>query len=103
MNKATSFHGDVINATYQQLVDALGEPTYPDLSPDNKVQKEWQIEDNDNDLFFTIYDWKEYDNNITDGNKYEWHIGHDGHSDTINKLTEYLNERNLIVVKEKMF
>lgn len=54
----TSYSG-VINASYRELVDALGEPTRNYPSGDNKTQVEWVIKYKGN--IFTIYDWKTYD------------------------------------------
>lgn len=54
----TSYSG-VINATYRQLVDALGMPTFNEPSGDSKTQVEWVVEYKGD--IFTIYDWKTYD------------------------------------------
>ena len=54
-SSGTSLQG-YINATYSQLLETLGKPTYNEPSGDDKVQVEWVVEFNDN--FFTIYDWK---------------------------------------------
>ena len=89
----TSFHNDVIYATYQEMVDKLGEPKY-EGSADDKVQKEWQFITED-DYAFTIYDWKYYDEDVTDGQKICWHIGHSG---GIASITEALAEKGLTVV-----
>ena len=40
----TSLAGYLKDTTYTQLVNALGEPTFPFASGDDKVQKEWVIE-----------------------------------------------------------
>ena len=34
---------DYINATYQELIDALGEPTFNEESGDGKTQVEWIV------------------------------------------------------------
>jgi hypothetical protein len=62
-----------IRCTYQDLVKALGEPTYPDPSGDDKVQKEWAVEFEGN--VFTIYDWKTFDVEYTINELDEFHIG----------------------------
>lgn len=62
-----------INCTYQELVKVLGEPTYPNPSGDNKVQKEWVIQFNGN--VYTIYDWKTYDSDYTINILNEFHVG----------------------------
>ncbi len=68
----TSYSG-VINATYRQLVDALGMPTFNEPSGDNKVQVEWVV-DYKGDIF-TIYDWKTYDLLYTLEELSVFHIG----------------------------
>ena len=68
----TSFHGDVINATYNQLVACFGEPTYINGIQD-KSQYDWVL-GYKNDFVFTIYDWKEYKHFRPD-DMISWHIG----------------------------
>ena len=62
-----------INCTYQDLVRVLGEPTHPEASGDDKVQKEWVVEYNGE--VFTVYDWKTYDEEYTMNELDEFHIG----------------------------
>jgi hypothetical protein len=62
-----------IQATYNQLVKVLGEPTHPTPSGDNKVQKEWVVKFNGD--MFTIYDWKTYDAEYTMNHLKEFHVG----------------------------
>jgi hypothetical protein len=62
-----------INCTYQDLVRVLGEPTHPEASGDDKVQKEWIVEYNGE--IFTVYDWKTYDEEYTMNELDEFHIG----------------------------
>jgi len=58
----TSLKG-YITATYNQLVEELGEPTFNTPSGDGKTQVEWVVEfEND---YYTIYDWKTYDREYT--------------------------------------
>ena len=58
----TSIKG-YITATYNQLVEVLGEPTFNTPSGDGKTQVEWVVEfEND---YYTIYDWKTYDREYT--------------------------------------
>lgn len=52
-----------IDATYSQLLEVLGEPTYDEPSGDEKTQMEWVVEF-EGDIF-TIYDWKTYSRNYT--------------------------------------
>jgi hypothetical protein len=58
ITNGTSYSG-VIRASYRELVDALGLPTYNEPSGDNKTQVEWVIEYKGD--IYTIYDWKTYD------------------------------------------
>lgn len=99
---STSFHNDVINLTYDELVERIGEPTYGELSDDGKVQKEWQIITDDN-VPFTIYDWKEYGRCVTDGDNVEWHIGHNGTNDSRKSIKMYLEKFGINVINNKMF
>jgi len=71
----TSLQG-YITATYQQLVEALGEPDYMEASGDGKVETEWEWYDEDHGPI-TIYDWKQFDGGATSrsGQPYVWHIG----------------------------
>lgn len=70
----TSYKGGIIDTTYQDLVDAFGEPTFPEPSGDDKVQKEWVFKDSQGNIF-TIYDWKTYDVHTTMTRLEVWHIG----------------------------
>jgi hypothetical protein len=62
-----------IKCTYQDLIRVLGEPTYSTPSGDNKVQKEWVVEYNEE--VFTIYDWKTYDEEYTMNELDQFNIG----------------------------
>ena len=66
-----------INASYQALVEAFGEPNILNAEEGDKVWNEWGIRFNDGDeeIYATIYDWKEqsaYDSHV---GGYRWHIG----------------------------
>ena len=69
----TSFHNQTITCTYNQLVQAIGEPQMEDNSGEDKVNFEWTCE-TDSGILFTIYDWKEY-RSIRPNERIEWHIG----------------------------
>jgi len=68
-----------VNATYQALVDAFGEPNILNAEPsgDDKVHNEWGIRfsEGDDDLYATIYDWKEQGPFDSHCGEYRWHIG----------------------------
>ncbi len=69
----TSLKGYLRDTSYTQLVNTLGEPTFPLASGDNKVQKEWVIEFKG--VIFTIYDYKTYSEEDTIMFYRNWHIG----------------------------
>ncbi len=62
-----------IHATYSQLVDLLGQPTFDEPSGDGKTQVEWIVGFEDD--IFTIYDWKTYDRNYTENQLSTFNIG----------------------------
>lgn len=69
----TSFHYSTVTATVNELISVIGEPTYVVNTGEDKVNIEWELED-DNGNVVTIYDWKEY-RKIGYDEKIEWHIG----------------------------
>ena len=68
----TSFHGDTILTTYDDLVLCFGEPTYIN-GVEDKSQYDWVLE-HETGFVFTIYDWKEY-KHIQRYDMISWHIG----------------------------
>ncbi len=99
----TSYHDDVINLPYNELVKRLGEPTHSCGYEDaDKVQQEWLLTTDEN-VPFTIYDWKEYDQDVTDGEIIEWHIGHHNNKGDIESIVAWLSERNIKVEKDKYY
>lgn len=98
----TSFHNDIINMSYDELVERIGEPTYGEPSCDGKVQKEWQLMTDDN-IAFTIYDWKEYKRDVTDGDVVEWHIGYRGGTNCRKIIKMYLEKFGINVSNNRMF
>lgn len=85
----TFFVGRLFSFTYYELVEVLGQPTFAAPSSDDKVQKEWVIEFNDN--IYTIYDWKTYDENYTMDKLKQWNIGGFTSID-MNELINYLQD-----------
>ncbi len=63
----TSLKGFIM-ATYDQLVEIFGEPTY---KGGDKTTAEWKLQFYDGTVA-TIYDWKMYDTPL---GQYDWHIG----------------------------
>ena len=68
----TSLKG-YINATYSQLLEVLGKPTYDEPSGDDKVQVEWVVEF-EGDIF-TIYDWKTGSREYTENELKTFNVG----------------------------
>ena len=69
----TSFHGQVIEATVQELRDILGEPSAAQNDGSDKVNFEWDMINSEGNVF-TVYDWKEY-RVLPENEVIEWHIG----------------------------
>lgn len=65
--------GAIYNTSYHELLNILGEPTYNEPSEDDKVQREWVV--NFNNEIFTIYDWKTYDLEYTLMELTEFNVG----------------------------
>lgn len=74
----TSWHGDTVRATINQLYSVLGNPEYLGTT-DDKSQYDWVMETNNGDVF-TVYDWKEY-RFLNRDERIEWHIG--GHNSNV--------------------
>lgn len=86
----TSLQG-YINATYSQLLETLGKPTYDEPSGDDKVQVEWVVEFNDN--IFTIYDWKTGSREYTENELMEFNVGGTtSASNFINEVESQINK-----------
>ena len=69
----TSFHGDVVRASVNDLTKLLGYPTDGSDDINDKVQNEWCVETDEGVCGF-IYDWKEY-RRYKDTACIGWHIG----------------------------
>lgn len=64
----TSFYGDTIEASFNELEAILGAC---DIVNDSKVSREWVREFGD--ILFTVYDWKMLE--FRDDEIIDWHIG----------------------------
>ncbi len=85
----TSFFGTTIRASVDELTNAFGEPSMEYNTGEDKVNFEWEMETEDEEVF-TIYDWKEY-RRISKDEIIEWHIG--GHSvEVTEKAAEEIEE-----------
>lgn len=89
--------GNLNGYTYSQLVEVLGEPTFPNCSSDGKVQKEWVIRDGVD--IFTIYDWKTYDEDYTTTQLTRWNVGGKSYAGNfIEKIEKKLEEKFGILI-----
>lgn len=77
---------------FTDLYQVLGEPTFrPEDSGDGKVQYEWVVKYKDD--YFTIYDWKTYDERYTLEEYDRWHVGGKTYSGHFEELIENLVKR----------
>ena len=88
----TSLQG-YIEADYEDLVKAFGEPTFDSTRGDegDKVHTQWALEfedEEDNLVVATIYDWKEDSAYNSRVGKYKWHIGGNSY-DAVEAVTDY--------------
>jgi hypothetical protein len=90
----TSLQGH-IEATYDDLVKAFGEPTFDSTKGDegDKVHTQWALEfedEEDNLVKATIYDWKEDSAYNSRVGKYRWHIGGNSY-EAVEAVYDYAN------------
>tara|TARA_R110000803_G_scaffold48982_1_gene101861 strand:- start:510 stop:824 length:315 start_codon:yes stop_codon:yes gene_type:complete len=89
----TSLSG-YINATYQELIDALGEPTFNEESGEDKTQVEWIVclgTFGDKNVF-TIYDWKTYSRDYTENKLDRFNVGGKGYAgEVISHIESLIN------------
>jgi hypothetical protein len=88
-SQGTSFHGQTVYATVNQLIKILGEPDFTGDTSD-KSQYDWIMQTNDGTVF-TVYDWKEYRKYSKD-KEIEWHIGAHRGIDAIKGMNEIEKE-----------
>ena len=91
-NGDTSFHNTTILTTVNKLSNALGEAQCINNTGDDKVNFDWNCEDEDGNVF-TIYDWKEY-RPIGPYEMIEFHIGGETKS-----ITEQAKRELLAILK----
>jgi hypothetical protein len=70
----TSFQGHTVTCSVNDLIAILGEPQYRDNNGRDKTNYEWECMTDDEDVVFSIYDWKEY-RPIAEDENIKWHIG----------------------------
>jgi len=76
----TSFYGVTLTVTPQKLIDVLGEPDFFGNDGSDKTNMEYSLETED-EIAFTIYDWKEY-RPLQMDETIEFHIGGFSYSQT---------------------
>tara|TARA_B100000085_G_scaffold73278_1_gene65730 strand:+ start:216 stop:596 length:381 start_codon:yes stop_codon:yes gene_type:complete len=70
----TSFKGrKITGVSYDELVDILGKPTFPNANSDGSVQKSWVLVW-DSEVY-EIYDYNTFDEDYTVRFNTFWHIG----------------------------
>ncbi len=69
----TSFHGQTLTATAEELIRVFGPPTIDQNGEGDKTNLEWFMKTSDG-VVFTVYDWKEYRKILLD-EPIEWYIG----------------------------
>jgi hypothetical protein len=87
----TSFFGTTFPASVNQLIEAIGQPTFKANTGEDKTNFEWNMELEDGTVF-SIYDWKEY-RAIGLDEVIDWHIGGKNGAHTekaLDKLSELI-------------
>jgi len=84
----TSFHGVTLTTTPQKLIDVLGEPDFFGNDGSDKTNMEYSLETED-EIAFTIYDWKEY-RPLQMDELIEFHIGGFSYSQSVEAKNEVL-------------
>lgn len=86
----TSFHGDTVYTSINELKRICGAPVYNGNDGQGKVNFEWHMETSKGDVF-TIYDWKEYRRlDLEEG--VDFHIGGYSQQATRQAYNELLTE-----------
>jgi len=84
----TSLRNKIHGYKFRQLVEVLGQPTFPYESVDGKTTKEWVVLFNDE--VFTVYDWKTFDEDYTTNQLTQWNVGGKTSS---NEFVQYLEQK----------
>ena len=78
-NKGGHKIGTLHGITYNDIIKTFGKPTFnPEDSGDGKVNFEWVIEYKDR--YFSIYDYKTWDQEYTKTKLTEWSVGGQGYA-----------------------
>lgn len=91
----TSLKDRLVGFNYKQLVAAFGEPTFSTPSGDGKIQKEWVFVRSEDNVVFTLYDWKTYDETFTTTMLQTWNVGSKGYAgEFVNDMITYIKKKN---------
>ena len=96
----TSYFGQTIEATVEQLTELLGEPYNDYNNGDDKVNYEWIMETDNGDVF-TIYDWKYY-RPLHPAELVHWHIGGFNGQSTITAKNELNKELSKLAILKNL-
>lgn len=92
MSRVTELNG----VHYNDIVNVLGEPTYPHPSGDEKVQKEWTMlytDEDGNEVLFYLYDYKTFSEWETTQYLTDWSVGGlRDHSSVLNEIMEAMKQ-----------
>jgi hypothetical protein len=94
----SSFHGDIVYATPNELKHILGEPSWEHNDGEDKTNMEWYMQLEDGNVF-TVYDYKE-GKQLHPNGRVEWHIG--GHSRFDTHLAKQLLSTALQQAKDEL-
>jgi hypothetical protein len=92
----TSYKGIKLHATYDQLVKALGEPTFPLANYDETVQKSWVCRWNSST--YEIYDLNNFDEEYTMNFNKRWFINTDSQGDAL----EFANQVESLIHNKQL-
>lgn len=83
----TSFHGDEVLATMDELIAVIGEPACMQNDGSDKTNVEWWFTIGDD--AYSLYDWKEY-RPLERDELIAWHIGGKSYTGFAKKIIENL-------------
>lgn len=91
----TSLKDRLIGFNYKQLVAAFGEPTFPMVSTDGKIQKQWVFVRTSDGTVFTLYDWKTNDEDYTMTMNQNWNVGSKVYAgEFVTDMIGYIKKKN---------
>lgn len=91
----TSLKDRLIGFNYKQLMVAFGEPTFPRVSSDGKIQKQWVFVRTSDGEVFTLYDWKTNDEDYTMTMNQNWNVGSKVYAgEFVTDMIGYIKKKN---------